>query len=64
MSIGYYIGVSGVMGSGKTTLAKIMSSSLSIDYVPKKLNSKQYLNDLFGSINRWALETQLSFLIN
>ena len=63
MSIGYYIGVSGVMGSGKTTLAKIMSSSLSIDYVPKKLNSKQYLNDLFGSINRWALETQLSFLI-
>lgn len=58
----YFIAVSGVMGSGKTTLAKKIASGLNFEYVSTEAFSKQYLPDLFASTSRWAFEAQVSFL--
>lgn len=59
-----YIAISGMMGSGKTTLAKKISSKLNWTYVPESLGAKKYLKDLFSEIQRWALEAQFGFLVD
>lgn len=58
------IALAGIMGSGKTTLARKLSAKLNMDYVPESLDAKKYLQDLFDSTKRWALETQIAFLVN
>lgn len=58
------IGISGVMGSGKTTLAQQLARSLGYRYISESAHAKQYLPDLFQNPERWAFETQLAFLLH
>ena len=58
------ISIAGIMGSGKTTLAKKLAAKLNWDYIPESLAAKRYLQDLFSETKRWALETQFGFLVN
>ena len=58
------IGVAGVMGSGKTTLAQQLARSLGYRYISESAHAKQYLPDLFQNPGRWAFETQLAFLLH
>ena len=59
---GFYISIAGMMGSGKTTLARNISINLGWTLLPEGLRSRMYLNDLFSDEERWAFDTQISFL--
>lgn len=61
--IPYLICISGFIGTGKSTLAKNLARHLSWEYLPNNLKSVRYLDDLFKSPEKWAFETQSSFLI-
>src|SRR5262249_7176155 len=58
----WLISVSGMMGSGKTTLARGLASALGWAYVPEYMPATKYLPDLFQDSRRWAFETQSAFL--
>lgn len=57
-----YIAVAGLMGSGKTTLAKRLAQHLGYSYVAESAPGVQYLSDLAKDPSRWAFDTQLAFL--
>nr|WP_276203675.1 deoxynucleoside kinase [Hyalangium minutum] len=56
-----FIAVAGLMGSGKTTLARKIAASLGYSYLPSSVTAKDYLSDLNSNPRRWAFETQLAF---
>ena len=62
MTYGFYIAISGMMGSGKSTIARSLASHLGWKLLPEDLRSRMYLNDLFEDEERWAFDTQVSFL--
>jgi deoxyadenosine/deoxycytidine kinase len=59
---GMQICMAGTMGSGKTTLAQIVSDALGFRYIPEPI-PPSYLIDLFSDPQRWAFEVQTAFLI-
>lgn len=56
------IAVAGIMGSGKTTLAKRLASHLGLTYVSESSLGVRFLSDLAMDRSRWAFDTQLAFL--
>jgi deoxyadenosine/deoxycytidine kinase len=61
---GMIIALAGVMGSGKTTLAKALADVFGAALLPEPTLGLQYLKDLADNPKRWAYETQLAFLSN
>lgn len=60
--VGSLIAIAGMMGSGKTTLARNLSGNLGWILLPEGLRSRLYLKDLFHDETRWAFDAQISFL--
>lgn len=60
----WYIATAGPMGSGKTTVARMLARRLGWAYVPEAPPAIAYLEDLFKSPERWAFEAQASFLVH
>ncbi len=54
----HHICVSGNLGSGKSTTAKLIASELGFSYVPQRLSDPAYLSDFFTYPERWAFEVQ------
>lgn len=56
------IAVAGNIGSGKTTLTKMLSQSLSWEAMYEDLEQNPYINDFYGDMPRWSFNLQIYFL--
>ena len=57
-----YIVVEGPIGSGKTTLARLLSEEFSVQLLSEKAESNPFLPRFYQDAQRYALPTQLFFL--
>jgi len=57
-----YIVVEGPIGSGKTTLAKMLTDQFPVDYLSEKAETNPFLPRFYQDAQRYGLPTQLFFL--
>jgi deoxyadenosine/deoxycytidine kinase len=57
-----YIVVEGPIGSGKTTLAKMLADVFPVDYLSEKAEANPFLPRFYQDAQRYGLPTQLFFL--
>jgi len=57
-----YIVVEGPIGSGKTTLAKMLADQFPVDYISEKAEANPFLPRFYQDAQRYSLPTQLFFL--
>jgi deoxyguanosine kinase len=57
-----YIVVEGPIGSGKTTLAKMLADKFPVDYISEKAEANPFLPRFYQDAQRYGLPTQLFFL--
>jgi deoxyguanosine kinase len=57
-----YIAVEGVIGAGKTTLAQMLSSKYNARLVLEEFEDNPFLPHFYADRERYAFQTQLSFL--
>jgi len=60
---GTYIAVEGVIGAGKTSLARILAEKLDAELVLEQPADNPFLVDFYLDRETWAFQTQLSFLL-
>ncbi len=60
----YYIAIEGVIGVGKTSLAKLLAEKLSAKLVLEKFEENPFLEDFYHAPDRYAFQTQLYFLLS
>ncbi len=58
------IGVAGLQGSGKTTLARGIASKFGWEFVAESATAMRYIPDLFSDMRRLAFEAQIGFFCN
>lgn len=58
-----YIAVAGVMGSGKTTAAKILREELGFPLLEERPQENPFLEDFYKDMKRWALHTQIFYVL-
>jgi deoxyadenosine/deoxycytidine kinase len=58
-----YIGISGIIGAGKTTLTRQLSERLGVDVAYEPVETNPYLTDFYRDRNRWAFEMQMFLLV-
>ncbi|OGU36495.1 MAG: deoxyadenosine kinase [Ignavibacteria bacterium GWB2_35_6b] len=59
-----YIAIEGVIGAGKTTLAKKLSEKLNSNLVLEEFEANPFLESFYEDRKRYAFQTQMFFLIN
>lgn len=59
-----YIAIEGVIGAGKTTLAKMLAEKLEAKFVYEEFEKNPFLEDFYNDRKRFAFQTQMFFLIN
>ncbi len=57
-----YIVIEGVIGAGKTTLARILAERFNARLVLEEFEENPFLPRFYEDRSRWAFQTQLSFL--
>lgn len=60
----YYIAIEGVIGVGKTSLARLLSERLNAKLVLERFEENPFLNDFYSDRERFAFQTQLWFLLS
>ncbi len=58
------IGVAGLQGSGKTTLARGIAKKFGWEFVAESATAMRYIPDLFSDMRRLAFEAQIGFFCN
>jgi len=59
-----HIAVEGVIGAGKTTLARMLGEKLSAKIVYEKFEENPFLPKFYEDADRYAFQTQIFFLLN
>lgn len=59
-----YIAVEGVIGVGKTTLARMLADALSSELLLEVFEENPFLSDFYVDRDRYAFQTQVFFLIS
>jgi deoxyguanosine kinase len=59
-----YIAIEGVIGSGKTSLAKKIKNKLNAELVLEQFEANPFLEKFYTDRKRYAFQTQMFFLIN
>jgi len=59
-----YIAIEGVIGAGKTTLAKKIKDRLNAKLVLEQFDTNPFLEKFYADRKRYAFQTQMFFLIN
>jgi 2-amino-4-hydroxy-6-hydroxymethyldihydropteridine diphosphokinase len=57
-----YIVVEGVIGAGKTSLARLLAERMGARLVLEEFEENPFLPDFYADPERWAFQTQLAFL--
>ncbi|MBN2417681.1 2-amino-4-hydroxy-6-hydroxymethyldihydropteridine diphosphokinase [bacterium] len=59
-----YIAIEGVIGAGKTSMAKLLSEELNAKLIIEEPETNPYLQDFYRDPRRYAFQAQLFFLIS
>ena len=59
----HFVAMAGNIGSGKTTAAKIISTSFGFELFDEPVVDNRFLKDYYGDMRRWSFTLQLEFLI-
>jgi len=59
-----YIAVEGVIGAGKTSLAKILANKINAKLILEEFETNPFLSKFYDDRKRYAFQTQMFFLIN
>lgn len=59
-----YLAIEGVIGSGKTSLAKRIKDRLGAKLILEQFDTNPFLEKFYTDRNRYAFQTQMFFLIN
>lgn len=59
-----YIVVEGVIGAGKTSLAKKIAEKLNADLLEEQFETNPFLEKFYDNRKRFAFQTQMFFLVN
>jgi len=59
-----YIAVEGVLGAGKTTLAKKLSEWYGAHFIAEEFDKNPFLHSFYDDIERYAFQTQIFFLLS
>ncbi len=59
-----YIAIEGVIGVGKTTLARLLKPSFEAHLVLEVFEENPFLSDFYGDRARYAFQTQIFFLLS
>jgi deoxyadenosine/deoxycytidine kinase len=60
----HYIVIEGVIGVGKTSLAKLMSERINARLVLEEVEENPFLEDFYGDPPHYAFQTQMFFLLS
>jgi deoxyadenosine/deoxycytidine kinase len=63
MSNIYYIAIEGVIGVGKTSLARLLSEKMNANLIMEQPEDNPYLSDFYKDPQRYAFQVQLFFLL-
>ena len=59
-----YIAIEGVIGAGKTSLAKKIKDKLNAHIIYEQFEQNPFLEKFYNDRKRYAFQTQMFFLIN
>src|SRR5512141_1610850 len=59
-----YIAIEGVIGVGKTTLARLLQNSFDAQILLEVFEENPFLSDFYGDRERYAFQTQIFFLLS
>jgi len=60
----HYIAIEGVIGAGKTSLARLLSERLGARFVQEKFEENPFLPRFYEDSEHYAFQTQIFFLLN
>ena len=59
-----YVAIEGVIGVGKTTLARFVHTAFSADLLLEVFEENPFLSDFYSDRSRYAFQTQIFFLLS